>query len=288
MDGDVSDTTLQRLDPAAAFFEGPEGAWLVLLPDGTFISVEVTEPQRRELLPVLDGQQSAVDALRHSADPDAVRELIDAFAEHGLLVPVLPLPTAAPPTAARVVVEGETPVAGAVSDLLRRCGVAVDARASVTSAAVGAGSDLLISCAGWLPDHHWRALDRERRDAPFRWLTCFAEGRRVFIGPAAVDEQSVGYEDVRDRRLAAAANPPELEAYWRYLDAGERLPPVPWPGPEGVALIAAIIVADALALLRGEPPISDGNQLEVEPATLTVVRHPVLPVPRNLLQALPV
>ena len=117
------------------------------------------------------------------------------------------------------------------------------------------------------------------------WHGCHAEGDRFYLGPfwSPSDPVTPSYRDVRDRRLAADPHPDSLEAYWRYVDRGEGLPPVPWPDAGGVAVIAGTLASDLLAVARGERPPSHGHQLAYDPATGRWRRHPVLPVPRGLM-----
>jgi hypothetical protein len=73
--------------------------------------------------------------------------------------------------------------------------------------------------------------------------------------------------------------PEELLGYWAYLDTEAELPPVPWPDAAVAAVIAGLIAADVAAYLATGAPAAEHRQLEVDPATLAVVPHPVLPLP---------
>ncbi len=85
-------------------------------------------------------------------------------------------------------------------------------------------------------------------------------------------------------QLAAARHPAELEAWWRHLDGGRDVPAVPWPEPAALAALAAALAADVLAWLSGRPLPHEGVQLAFDPVRWDWTRHPVLPVPRNLMQ----
>jgi hypothetical protein len=50
-------------------------------------------------------------------------------------------------------------------------------------------------------------------------------------------------------------------------------------------IIAGLLGADVLALLSGNAPPSERHQLEVDSRTLAVHRHPVLPLPYEIVEA---
>jgi len=139
--------------------------------------------------------------------------------------------------------------------------------------------DLVVSCAGWLPDIRWRQIDSWSAEHGVGWHRVHAEGCRFVLGPFSVPGRTASYADTRARRLAAAGLADELEGHWAHLDTAEDLPAVPWPAPGGVALIAGLLASDVLAWLSGQPVPTNGYQLEVDPATGSIQRHPVLPLP---------
>lgn len=108
---------------------------------------------------------------------------------------------------------------------------------------------------------------------------CYAEGLRWYVGPCSLPDRTPTYAETRARRLAAAGLPDELRSYWEYLDRDQDLPPVPWPSPGGAAVIAGLLVADALAYLAGRGVPSEGYQLGVDPDGASICRHPVLSLP---------
>ncbi|WP_208325990.1 YcaO-like family protein [Amycolatopsis arida] len=139
------------------------------------------------------------------------------------------------------------------------------------------GVDVMISCAGWLPDRHWQDVDEHCATAGIAWHRCHLDGGRLRVGPMVVPGDGVRYRDVRARRLAASPVPEELRELWAHLDTGTNLPAPPWPGPGQVAVAAGLLVADVLAHLAGNPVPGAGRELTVGPGE--VVRHPVLPLP---------
>ncbi|MGH3615926.1 MAG: YcaO-like family protein [Pseudonocardia sp.] len=175
-------------------------------------------------------------------------------------------------------VEGDDPIAALVADLLEPH---VKVTRGLLDRAELDGLDLAISCAGWLPDVRWQQVDRWCGDAGVAWHRCHAEGVRFQLGPMFVPGHTASYADVRARRLAATRVPDELRGLWAYLDRGQGLPPVPWPDPGGLAVVAGALVGDALAYLSGSPVPSFGHQLCISGAELDIERHPVLPVPAS-------
>jgi hypothetical protein len=142
-----------------------------------------------------------------------------------------------------------------------------------------AASQFVISCAGWLPDARWQEIDRWCQREKVPWHMCYAEGRKFYIGPCALPGATASYADTRARRLAACGLADELLAFWSYLDAGTDLPPVPWPGAGGIAIIAGLLATDVLAHLAGQTLPSEGFQVAFDPATASIQYHPVLLLP---------
>lgn len=261
--------TTARLRRGYHLIPGPEGAWLLGLPDGTFGRVRADPEDMARLAVFLRGEGDEVD-------PD----LLAALEQRGLLEEEEEVPDLG---VRGVAVRGEGRVADAVAGLLREAGVG-EVRREPDGAPL-ADADVLVSCAGWLPDARWRSLDAGCAERRIPWHGCHAEGARWYLGPLVLPGRTASYEDARARRLAASRYPEELLAYWRYLDAGVGVPPVPWPGPGTVAALAGALASDVLAVLRGEAPAGAGFQVGFEPETWTWTRHPVLPVPRVLEEA---
>lgn len=175
-----------------------------------------------------------------------------------------------------VQVEGDNVIAERVSALLS--GFVFVVRGPIDQHAVDC-SDLLMSCAGWLPDERWREVDRWCTAARKPWHMSYAEGTAFFVGPISLPGRTATYADTRARRIAAAGNPEELLSFWAYLDRERGLSPVPWPPEGGANLVAGLLAGDVLACLAGRPVPSVGFQLYVDPLSASICRHPVLPLP---------
>lgn len=252
---------------------GLDGTWRCYSPGDRFTRLRTSTPLLAELVPVLHGAV-ALDEVFRGREPE-VEPLLAALDRQGLLAQSEP--ARHPPRRGVVWVEGaDNPVGRCVADLL-------DGEITVMSGAVDeAGvqtADVVISCAGWLPDERWQRIDTWCTAAAVPWHMCYAEGTRFFLGPFSIPGATASYRDTRGRRLAAASTPDELLAYWAYLDSGATQPPVPWPGAAVLAVVAGLLVADVLAWLDGDQVPSQGYQLEFDPASLVVNRHPVLPLP---------
>jgi hypothetical protein len=173
-------------------------------------------------------------------------------------------------------VNGQNPIAEMVSSLPRPH-VQVS-RGDVDEATIYR-SDALVACAGWLPDSEWRQVDAWCRQHGTPWHNSYVEGTRCYLGPLYLPGKSASYEDTRSRRLAASAAPDELRALWRYLAQGHGLPAVAWPADSGSAVVAGFLVSDLLMALGSGHVPTLGWQLEIDLATATITRHPVLPIP---------
>jgi hypothetical protein len=261
-----------RLRDGWHLFAGPGESWMLLSPEERFLRLKSEPALAARLARRLAGEEIEEDA--------GLRVLLDRFGEQGLLA--RPMPRQAP---RRVAVRGGGPVADEVARLLgESAGLRVERIGTGELPAVADLADLVIACAGWLPDADWLRLDAWAAARGIAWHGCHAEGLRFYLGPLAIPGRTAGYADVRARRLAAARLPAELEAYWAYLDGGHGVPPVPWPGAGAVAAMAGALVEDALAWLAGRPAPSEGYQVAFDPARWHWHRHPVLPVPRDLLR----
>ncbi|WP_242910572.1 YcaO-like family protein [Actinomadura terrae] len=201
-----------------------------------------------------------------------------------------------------VQVEGDTPLGALVAGLLEP---AAEVVRGTLDRALLSEIDLVICCAVRLPDARWQKIDRWCAEAGVPWHRCHAEGGRFYIGPFTASDSRDGdrsgdgaptttYLDSRTRRLAAARSPEQLMAQWADAagSAGEEAVngdgngPRPWPpgtpgSPDGEALVAGLLVTDALAHLAGRPVPSRGHQIAVDlaPPTASLTYHPVLPLP---------
>ncbi|WP_214104931.1 TOMM precursor leader peptide-binding protein [Acrocarpospora catenulata] len=244
---------MESIAPGHHLYVGPDGTWRSCDEQERF--ARISGPP--ELLARMRAQ-----AYQGGADPE-LEPLTEVLRARGVVREMT-----MPDRTITVSVRGGTPVAAAVAELLAGC-------ERVTVAPPEADADVLVVCAGWLPDSEWLRLDA----TGVVWHRCHVEGTRLVLGPMTVPGETASYRDLRGRRLAAAALPDELAAYWAYLESGEPLPPVTWPNQGAVALAAGLLVNDVLTWRDTGRPAAADRQLVVDPATGEVTRHPVLPLP---------
>jgi ribosomal protein S12 methylthiotransferase accessory factor len=256
-------------------YPGPDGSWRVSQPDGRFLRVDAPDSLLRRLASVLEATAPVEPLAAEAPDDEAFAELLDTLERRGLLVGAVP-DDGGPPDDHVVVIEGGNPVAQLTADLLAEHATMVHGPVDRRGLA---GVDLLISCAGWLPDARWQEVDRWCWEQDVPWHRCYAEGLLLYVGPLSLPGRTARYADTRARQLAAAGLPDELLAYWKYLDGAAGLPAVRWPSPGSAALVAGLLVTDALACLARRPIPSEGYQLCVDPSQPSIRRHPVLPLP---------
>jgi hypothetical protein len=262
-----------RLKQGFVLFPGATGRWCLHGPGDRLIGLR-EEPGLIERL---------AQHLASFADtaPEQLRDVLAAFRSYHLLADSEP-PTAAPLASGRVAVAGTGAVAARLADLLREAGV-VSVTALGESWPPASEPDLLIACAGWLPDARWRRIDAWCAERGIPWHRVYQEGTALHFGPLSIPDVTAFYTDARARRLAAAAFPDELEALWQFLDGDGVVSPPPSLSAPASALAAALLAEDALALLCGRPAPSLGCAVELSLPSLVLSRHPVLPVPRGLL-----
>jgi hypothetical protein len=255
------------ISPGHHLYRRPDGQWRGAGPADRFVRIggpdDVLERAQR-LLHTGDG------------DPDApgLRAVLDGLERRGVRSPAT---APSEPVRERFVVgiDGHGPIADHVGALL-----ADTADVRRADGATIEGLDLLVSCAGWLPDTSWQTLDDACRRQGMPWHTTYAEGDTIVVGPLSVPGRTAGYRDVRGRRLAAAAFPDELLGLWAYLGDGDQpTPPVPPVDTATAAVVAGFVAADVAALLAGRSWPSEGYQLVVVPGRAEVRRHRVLPLP---------
>ncbi|WP_239337316.1 hypothetical protein [Frankia sp. CiP3] len=274
---------MARLRDGCHIYQGPDGQWRLALPDGSLQRLRLSAEDGRALAELVTSGQDADRVLAGNPATTALGEALDALDAAGLLAPTL----SAPPTRvadagrrarAAVAVDGDTLVADLLTDVLTRAGQAIVPDAD------GPGAAMVVACAGWLPDRRWQRQTRRCTARGVAWHCCYWEGHRLFLGPPAAPGRPGGYGDTRARRLAASTRPDELEAYWRHLEEAPGLPPPP-VAPALAAVAAGLLAADVLAILAGHPAPHDRWQLELDPTTFELRRHPVLPLPHEILTA---
>ncbi|MGW1209161.1 hypothetical protein ACWD5F_05950 [Streptomyces sp. NPDC002499] len=261
---------MDRIAPGHHLYEGPDGSWRHSSPDGGF--TRIRGPQ--ELLTAAQRFAYGTDGERTdpALESEHGRALLSALTERGTLAAGQQLLV---PGALSFHVEGDNPISRAVVALLPP---ATRVTTGPVDEDIVRTADIVVCCAGWLPDAHWQRVDAWCALHSTAWHRCHAEGLRFVLGPMSVPGRTVSYADTRGRLLAAADLPDELAAYWAHLD-GDNLPPVPWPGAPAVAVLAGLLVEDVLRWHESGMPAGRDVQLVVDSANATVDRHRVLPLP---------
>lgn len=267
-----------RLRYGYHLFSDAAERWLIATPDQRFIRLKLATEQVVALLPVLDGRMAPRD-LRNARADTTLSDILERFGQQNLLETGVEPQQGAQSTHC-VLVQGDNPLAEHVITLLAHAHIPHQhVRGSGLPDCLPA---LLITCVGWLPDTQWQQLDAWCRQHNVMWHMAHAEDTHFYLGPLFVPGKTAGYADVRARRRAAAPFHDELLACWRYLES-DRVGPVRWPDVGALAVMAGVIVGDVLAVLGGRPAPSAGYQLGFDPETMTWQRHPVLPVPTDLM-----
>lgn len=275
-----------RLRPGCHLYRSTDGAWRLAQPDDRYERIHVPSDVGDALERISVGAQSRSAARARVGDPATFDAAVDALLQQGCLIPHEPTPSAASSHGA-VVIDGHGAVADQVAQLLRGAGVEVTrlhAEALNDNApAVVEKADLLLTCAGWLPDGQWLKLDSLTEALELTWHRLHIEAERFHIGPVSIPGRTPNYRDVRARRLAAARHPDELECAWAHLANPAQQPMLEPPPPAACVVAAGLLAADALAVLAGTPAPSQSYELELDMLTLVVQRHPVLALPREVL-----
>ncbi|MGL4177312.1 MAG: YcaO-like family protein [Dermatophilaceae bacterium] len=288
-----STTGRLRLAPGHFLYPGSDGRWRHAAPDDRFVRLgapsRLVDQARRFLVDDV-GELSAtgevaalLEELRQrgvstSETTAGARAAAIAMASEG---PEIDRPASAT-ARATVAIDilgadsGEHPVATRLATLLAPHARIVSGNTPERAhSGDGTRPDVVVSCAGWLPDAHWRDLDRALVGQGCAWHRCHVDGDGIRVGPLVVPGRTASYADARARRLAASPSPGELADLWAYLDDDIALPPVSWP--ETATAAAAVLAADILAYLQGHPPPEAHREVVLRGGE--VVRHPVLPLP---------
>ncbi|GAA3013136.1 hypothetical protein [Streptosporangium longisporum] len=260
---------MELIAPGHHLYTGPDGTW------------RSCDPQER--FARLSGPADLLERMRDQAyaggaDPE-LEPLAAVLRERGVLTSARREPV----RRITVRVTGEGPVAAETARLFEAVPDVAVVRHEPTETGSGTGTgseaDVVVACAGWLTDERWRRLDASGTV----WHRCHVEGTRLVLGPMTVPGATASYRDLRGRRLAASPLPDELAALWARLDDGAAgkvpLPPLRWPNAGAVCLAAGLLVNDVLTWRDTGLPATGSFQLVVDPATGTVDRHPVLPLP---------
>lgn len=256
-------------------YPADDGTWLCSRPGDRFVRLS-GPPHVVKLLQesAHTGRDIDIDSL--GDDADLTRQLIALLDERDILEQEQAVTSVS--TASSVLVDGDTPIAEAVTALLTECG---DVTVGIADEDSVSTADVVVSCATWLPDARWSQLQNwctAHRTALHR---CHTEGERFFIGPLwSPASNNADYHDVRGRRLAASGVADQLLDHWRYLDDPHSiLPPVRWPHRSGIAVVAGVIAAEVRTYLATGDTAIGSVQLDVDPASAHIVHHPVLPIP---------
>lgn len=254
----------------------PDGIWHYLTPDENAVTIGAPAEDLAELDNFLRRSSSLLGA--------GASEIADALVARG----VLAVPGRAPeiPGPQRVLMDGIGPVVDACIALLSKA--LPDLEVVSTTAPDEndvASSDLVFSVADAPPHDEWSELDTwcHRNRTP--WQRVHAELGEICIGPFFDGIDSASYRDVCGRRLAASRVPDHLQALWNHL-AGSEPRPLEL-SPTAAAMASALACSDVVAGTRGAPPSHLHHQIRMNPRTLMMTRHPVLPLPGGVLEPSP-
>lgn len=257
-----------------------------------FLTIDLPADEARELVAVLRGDLEVTACAR--LDPGLAADIAAELCEDGLLVADGPADGSEAQDARghRIAVVGHGRVADAVRTLLgprdraESPGDTGDTAALELSGTDGARRfDLVIACAGWLPDAAWLEFDARCLADGVAWTRCWGDGSALFLGPTSVPGFGPGYDDVRRRQLAATDSPELLLGLWRHWDQGQS--PYPEPDHALAAVAAGHLVADLGDLIDlgdlGDRalPLGATHQREIDLATRRVDLHPILPTPSS-------
>lgn len=267
------------------FDAGAEG-WVLQGLDGGYTRVHVPADLMTQAAPVLWGRLAPATALADECAHEDLAELLERFAAAGYLDEE---PARAAGQGGRVLLVGSGAIASSCARLLGNENVstapdlaALDGPAGGL-AAVLCAHDVVLACAQHLTDAAWLRLDELCRQHGRPWQRCHIEGHQAWIGPCTLPGPAAGYSDLRARRLAAEALPRLRAAHWQALDRGPA--GRSWePSAPAAALVAALLVQDVVALLRGAAPPGAGRLTRVALTTLEIHHHHVLPVPQGLMR----
>ena len=257
-------------------FTTPDGSWHYLTPDENAVTIGAPAGDLAELDNLLRRSSSPLSA--------GAIEIADALVSRGVLVVPGEIPKV--PGPGRVLIDGIGPVADSCIALLSR---AVPHLEVVSTTAPTedelASSDFVLSVTDAPPHDRWTELDTWFRRHQIPWQRVHAELGEICIGPFFDGIDSASYRDVCARRLAASRVPDHLEALWNHLTSNESRPL--GLSPVTAAIVSALACSDIVANAFGQPPSQLHHQSRMNPHTLQVTRHPVLPLPVGVLEPSP-
>lgn len=268
-----------RLIPSHHLYRAADSSWRLAGPGDTYERLRLAPAVGAALEGLLTGRVSAAAAAAQAGGESVLAGVLAALDQRGLLVPE---PLAEHQPSATVLVLGVGAIALRMAELIGSAGHQVR-RGDPAEPDAGelAAVDVVLACADWLPDAQWQELDARCAAARRAWHRCYREGTRYVLGPFSQPGRTASYRETRARRLAAARHPEELAAAWRHLDT--RPPERIEPDAATSAVLAGMLSADLLAFLRRRPIPTEGCQLVIDPATMVVDRHVVLPLPVQVI-----
>ena len=255
-------------------YPGEDGYWRLHGPEDTILRIQADPDLVAQVNSILSGGASDLPA---SDESSSLHEILEQFVAQG----VAERQVDSPPLRPAVLVLGASILAEHVARLLK------DSSAEVVREDVPGGTvSAAVACADWLPDSNWLELDARFIRSGIPWHMCYHEAGRFYAGPLAIPGRTPSYAECRARRLAASSYPEELLGLWAYLNANPELAP-PEHSPGVLSLIAGIMVTDVMRVLNGKEAVAAGFQLEIDPESLQIIRHPVLRLPQGLMGEAP-
>ena len=271
---DTSPASRLRLLDGYFLYSGEDGYWRLYGPEDTILRIQADPDLVAQVNDILSGRASSLLTTDVSSD---LHEILEQFVAQGVVSRQVDSPTLRPV----VLVLGSSILAERVARLLRDSCAEV-----VKEEAPGRKVSAAVACADWLPDSHWLELDARFMRSGIPWHMCYQEAGRFFAGPLAIPGKTPSYTDCRARRLAASSHPEELLGLWAYIDSKQGLPTLDY-SPSILSLVAGIMVSDVMRVLNEKEAVAAGFQLEIDPESLQIIRHPVLRLPRGLMQEAP-
>lgn len=221
----------------------PDGGVVLTTPRGTALRVHLTKAGLEDLLRACDGSQPLAQ-IAHT--PDEL-ELLERLLDEGCLSAL-----DAPPRSINFEIEGDGKLAHLARGLIKP-------------------KDDGVTVRLFILDHldHER-LSRVPKDEP--WSYFFYDVHRGRFGPHAWPDDGPSYDDLVARRIAAATDPAAIIARDRTRDG--YLP----PDSELLWMLSTFLL-DVERWHAGETALGLWHEVELDPVTLQIHRHPVLPLP---------
>jgi ribosomal protein S12 methylthiotransferase accessory factor len=119
------------------------------------------------------------------------------------------------------------------------------------------------------------AVDDRCAELGVRWISLHVDGGCGWLGPAVVPGATPNYRDLLGRRFCAARSAAQFHALTNPPVHGRpHLPPDP-----DLLWMLSILVAEVRRWSAGGPVSASWHEVELDPVTFAVTRHPVLPLP---------